>query len=209
MTHDAILDRTLTACISNPPGRPGDGPVRTSLSHPLRIDEVPASRAGGRIGICLCPGKQASSLLGPRWERDLGADIEVIRAWRPDAVVTLIEAHEFVELGVTRLGPQVRAQGIAWHHLPIVDVHPPDERFETGWQTSGPALLASLRQGGRVLVHCRGGLGRAGTVAARLLVELDVPAHVAVARVRQARPGAIETVDQLNYVLRLRDACLA
>jgi protein-tyrosine phosphatase len=98
----------------------------------------------------------------------------------------------------------VRAHGIAWYHLPIADVRPPDARFEALWRASGPALLANLRAGGRVLVHCRGGLGRAGTVAARLLIELDLPAPHAVVRVRQARPGAIETAAQLAYVLGLR-----
>lgn len=67
----------------------------------------------------------------------------------------------------------------------------------------GVELCALLRDGGRVLVHCRGGLGRAGTVAARLLVELGDPAAVAVECVRQARPGAIETAAQLEYVLNL------
>ncbi|ACB35058.1 dual specificity protein phosphatase [Leptothrix cholodnii SP-6] len=209
MTHDHAHHRAPTTQAEHLAALTSPNLVRTSLSHPLRIDEVAAGRCGGRIGISLCPGKRASSLLGPRWERDLAADIDVIRRWRPDAVVTLIEDHEFIELNVIQLGAQVRASGIAWHHLPIVDVHPPDERFETGWQTSGPALVGCLNAGGRVLVHCRGGLGRAGTVAARMLVELDVPAPDAVARVRQARPGAIETADQLNYVLRLQDICNA
>jgi protein-tyrosine phosphatase len=178
-------------------------PARTSRSHPLRIDQVEAGPAGGLIGICLCPGKRGSSQLGPRWERDLESDLDVIDRWRPQALVTLIEDHELISLGVSTLGTQVRRRGIAWHHLPIVDVHPPDERFEAGWRDSGPTLRASLRDGGRVLVHCRGGLGRAGTVAARLLVELAVPPADAVARVRLARPGAIETIEQLKYVLAI------
>ncbi|MEY8875900.1 MAG: cyclin-dependent kinase inhibitor 3 family protein [Leptothrix sp. (in: b-proteobacteria)] len=182
-------------------------PVRTSLTHPLRIDEVAVGAAGGRIGICLCPGKQGESLLGARWARDLDADLAVIRRWQADAVVTLIEDHEFDMLGVAALGPQVRASGIAWHHMPIVDVQPPDCRFETRWQRNGPKLLECLRDGGRVVVHCRGGLGRAGTVAARMLIELDTPACDAITQVRKARPGAIETAEQLAYVLRLQHAC--
>ena len=177
--------------------------TRTSLSHPLRIDEVKAGDAGGLIGITFCPGKCGSSLFGWEWKRDLAADLDVIALWRPTAVVTLVEDHELELLGVSELGVQVRARGMAWHHLPIVDVQPPDARFEVQWQSVGLELLAALAGGGRVLVHCRGGLGRAGTVAARLLVELGVPARDVIARVRQARPGAIETGAQHRYVLNL------
>ncbi|OLP07805.1 cyclin-dependent kinase inhibitor 3 family protein [Rhodoferax antarcticus] len=177
--------------------------VRTSASDPLRINEVPAGQAGGLIGITFCPGKCGESLGGARWQRDLGADLDVIAQWRPAAVVTLIEDHEFEMLRVTELGSQVQARAIAWYHMPIVDVRPPDARFEAAWLTSGPQLLEILRAGARVLVHCRGGLGRAGTVAARLLVELGVPPTQAIERVRRARPGAIETAQQRAYVLNL------
>jgi protein-tyrosine phosphatase len=177
--------------------------TRTSLSHPLRIDELPAGPGDGRIGICLCPGKRASSQTGPRWERDLQLDLETLRRWRADAVLTLIEDHEFAALGVPELGAGVRSRGIEWHHLPVVDLRAPDSRLEAGWLASGPRLLALLRQGGRVVVHCRGGLGRAGTAAARLLVELGVPPRDAIERVRAARPGALESDAQVNYVLDL------
>jgi protein-tyrosine phosphatase len=177
--------------------------ARTSLSHPLRIDEVPAGPGDGRIGICLCPGKRAGSQTGPPWLRDLQLDLDALRHWRADAVLTLIEDHEFTTLGVPELGAQVRSRGMEWHHLPVVDLQAPDSRLEAGWLTSGPRLLARLRRGGRVVVHCRGGLGRAGTLAARMLVELGVPPRDAIERVRAARPGALESNAQVSYVLDL------
>ena len=180
-----------------------DKAIRTSLSHPLQIDELRVEGVTGLIGITFCPGKLGESNGGYRWERDLGTDLNVIGEWRADAVVTLIEDHEFQMLGVPQLGEQVLARGIAWHHLPIKDVAPPDIRFEEGWVVSGPQLRGILRRGGKVLVHCRGGLGRAGTVAARLLVEFGVPPIDAVALVRRARVGAIETPQQMQYVLKL------
>jgi protein-tyrosine phosphatase len=61
-----------------------------------------------------------------------------------------------------------------WFHLPIVDVSTPDKRFEREWDIAGEELGSILRRGLDVLVHCRGGLGRAGTIAARLLVELGM-----------------------------------
>jgi len=95
---------------------------------------------------------------------------------------------------------------MAWHHLPIVDVRPPGEAFERQWQEVGPQLRSRLRAGGRVVVHCRGGLGRAGTVAARLLVELGMAPIEAIRRVRAVRPGAIQTGAQQDHVMRTRPA---
>jgi len=60
--------------------------------------------------------------------------------------------------------------------------------------------------GQSIVVHCRGGLGRTGMVAARLLVELGEKPVTALQRVRAARPGAVETVEQEEYVLGLRDS---
>ena len=61
-----------------------------------------------------------------------------------------------------------------------------------------------LRSGRDVLVHCRGGLGRAGTIAARLLIELGMEPATAIRQVRAVRPGAIETLEQEKYVLGIR-----
>jgi ADP-ribosyl-[dinitrogen reductase] hydrolase len=57
-----------------------------------------------------------------------------------------------------------------------------------------------LVNGGRVLVHCKGGLGRAGTIAARLLVELGEKPENAIAQVRLVRIMAIETGVQEDHV---------
>ena len=63
-----------------------------------------------------------------------------------------------------------------------------------------------LREDRNILVHCRGGLGRAGTIAARLLIEIGIDPKIAISEVRAVRPGAIETVEQEKYVLSIRSA---
>ena len=176
--------------------------IRTSATHPLQIADVSTPQCG-IIGITLCPGKQGPSNAGFQWRRDLETDLDAVAAWGAQAVVTLIEAHEFEMLKVPDLGRQVLSRGLAWHHFPIQDVRPPDQRFESLWANNRDAILTLLRNGSRVLVHCRGGLGRAGTVAARMLIELGVAPQEAVTLVRAARPGAIETSAQLRYVMNL------
>ena len=175
--------------------------VRTSVTDPLQIAEICTFPNFGRIGITFCPGKKDKFSLRGSWDRDLATDLDVIKAWGAATIVTLIEAHEFELLKVEALGDEIRARHMDWAHLPILDVSVPDTRFEAAWLKVGEALRAQLCDGANVIVHCRGGLGRAGTIAARLLVELGTMGpEEAIARVRAVRPGAIETLAQENHV---------
>ncbi|ATG89380.1 cyclin-dependent kinase inhibitor 3 family protein [Methylomonas koyamae] len=176
--------------------------VRTSHTHPLQIAEVRASPAHGRIGITFCPGKNDRFAHTGAWERDLGVDLDAIAAWGAKLVLTLVEPAELVALKVPQLGHEIKRRGIAWQHLPIADFSVPGKDFEHQWLTQGREIRAMLRNGDDVLVHCKGGLGRAGMIAARLLAELGMPPEEAIHAVRQARKGAIETPAQLAVVRR-------
>lgn len=178
--------------------------TRTSITHPLQIADITTGPGQGRIGVTFCPGKKQPNAATGAWGRDLGLDVQRIADWGAAAVVTLIEDHEIRTLKVDGLGEAVRARHMDWLHLPISDVSTPDDRFEAAWQSIGENLRDRLRTGFDVLVHCKGGLGRAGLTAARLLVELGVPADEAISRVRRARPGAIETAAQEAFVRALR-----
>lgn len=169
---------------------------KTSLTHPLEIAAVSAGPVLGRVGITFCPGKYDRQAMTGYWDRDLSIDLDAIRDWGAAAVVTLLEPKEILLLRVEHLGEEVRRRGMLWLHLPIADVSTPDEGFERNWVLAGDALRTLLRNGRDVLVHCRGGLGRAGTIAARLLIELGMEPPTAIDRVRAVRPGAIETPEQ-------------
>lgn len=73
-----------------------------------------------------------------------------------------------------------------WVHLLIRDVLVPDAKFEAAWATVGLELRECLQRVGSILVHCRGGLGRTGTIAARLLVELAWMRTMPLSRSRTA-----------------------
>jgi protein-tyrosine phosphatase len=87
-----------------------------------------------------------------------------------------------------------------WVHLPIRDVGTPGPEFEEQCPAHSKRLRQRLDEGENIVVHCRGGLGRAGMVLARLLVESGVEPKAAMERVRAARPGAIETPQQEEWV---------
>ena len=175
---------------------------RTSHSHPLQIAEVTPSGCCGRIGITFCPGKHQSDAFTGVWKRDIDVDLDAVASWGASAVVSLLEDHEMRSLGVVRLRAAVRERHMDWFHLPVADVSVPGADFEDQWQSVGRNLRWRLQQGFHILIHCKGGLGRAGTVAARLMAELGTEPAEAIRQIRLVRPGAIETPEQEAWVLR-------
>ena len=180
--------------------------AKTSGSHPINIAAVRA--LNGRIGITFCPGKKQRGAMSGDWDRDLDTDLMAIREWGADHLITLIEDHEITALAVEALPCKAAVYGLQWHHMPIIDGQPPNAEFEHQWTLLVPQLRAALGDGASVVVHCKGGLGRAGTVAARLLLACNpqLRPDEAMKIIREIRPRAIETLAQEEHLLRL--SCL-
>lgn len=177
--------------------------VRTSETHPLRLDTLTLPGTPGRLGLTFLPGKKGDALYGAAWDRDLAVDVGAIRNWGAAAVVSVLEPHEFELLGVPEFPEVMASQPFQWFPLEIRDSDIPDSRFESAWPNARAELMAILRAGGGVVVHCRGGLGRTGLVVARLLVELGLDPEEAISQVRAVRPGAVETWEQEEYIRKL------
>lgn len=168
----------------------------------LRIDALEVPGAAGLLGLTHCPGRTLR-LPGVEWERDLAADLDSISAWGASTLVTLNQAEELRRYGVAELG-QLAAERFDWIWLPIPDGDVPDAAFDRAWQVAGGKLRDRLIVGEKIVVHCLAGLGRTGTIAARLLVEFGVEPSDAISRVRAVRDGAIENLWQEQYVLGLK-----
>jgi len=183
-------------------------PDRTSSTHPLRIDAVAAS--AGLIGMTFCPGKCQKVSMSGGWRRDLAIDLDAVRAWGARVMVSLMEGHEFERVGVSQdeLARLAEERGIRWIHAPITDGSIPDDAFLEQWRAVTPQLRAALDGGERILFHCLGGLGRTGMMAACLLIETGIDPAGAIAAVRAARRGTIETLEQLEFVRIYRPLAL-
>ena len=101
---------------------------------------------------------------------------------------------------VPTLGKAVLDHGMEWFHLPIQDMTEPNVSFDNAWAKIAPRILQTIKLGGNVLVHCKGGLGRSGTIAALILIEFAIPHGQGIALVRKARPGAIDIAEQEECV---------
>jgi len=158
----------------------------------LRIDWVPEATQGpGGVGITLLPGRRD-------FGRDLSHDIETMVNQGVTHVVCLVPSDELERYDVAQLLTEYSRVGLKTCHLPIVDqgVVPVSEVVKTlRWMHN------AVEGGKRVVVHCAGGLGRAGTIVACYLKYRGVSSDAAIAAVRSARsPRAIESAEQMEFV---------
>ncbi|ATU96416.1 protein tyrosine phosphatase [Aeromonas salmonicida] len=157
------------------------GLIRTFMysSHPFWSQEVP--RVDGQLLLTPCPGTQ---------QVPLPLALGQLRFAGAHGVVTLMTATELAELDLAHLGRQVEQEGMRWFHLPIEDDQAPDADFEHAWQLALPQLSALLHDGKHLVIHCQGGSGRTGLVAAALLISLGQPQQEAMAAIKAHRPKA-------------------
>lgn len=131
-------------------------------------------------------GSLAGSAL-PGLLNELDADLEFIRAQGISRIVSLTSRA---------LPERVREQGFELIHFPIADMGIPTPR-------SCAALCAQLLDGLEqrpVLLHCKGGLGRTGTIAACCLVGLGRAPEQALLEVRSINPNYVQTGSQAKFI---------
>ncbi len=158
-----------------------------STVEPFAIAWIDAP-GGGRVGVCRLPGRSGA----------LDADLARAAAEGAALVVSMTEAGEMAAKGAAALPETAARLGMGWRHFPIADYDAPDGTAD--WAPLSAELHALLDAGGAALLHCAGGKGRSGMVAARLLAERGLPVSEAISAVRAARPGAIETQAQEAWI---------
>ena len=177
-------------------------PPRTSETHPLFVAWMPHETVNlpGHLGLTFAPGKHAPSMFGDPWQRNLDTDLQrLITVYHADCLISLLEEWEYEALKIPNLRQRAIALGLTVLHLPIPDGQTPSnpQRFEATVYNA----IAQLQAGKTVVVHCRGGLGRAGTTTAAILVYLGRSPLDAMQAIRSVRPGAIENADQEDFLM--------
>ena len=172
---------------------------KTSESHPIRVDFLPpeALKLPGRLGMTFAPGKKVEG----RWERDLETDLRRLKEeYHAEVLVSLMERSEYSDLRIPDFFQKAKDLGMEVLHLPIPDGGVPLDPEADDYEALIEDVAERLKEGQIVVVHCRGGQGRSGLVAASVLVVLGHPAVKALEIVRRTRKGAVETPEQEDRV---------
>ncbi|MBU4486602.1 MAG: dual specificity protein phosphatase family protein [Candidatus Delongbacteria bacterium] len=145
----------------------------------------------GKIGIGRAPGYGSN-----RFD-----DFRYIKDQNISKIYCLQEEDELAYLGN---GETVKDREASLNELGIELVHSPigDFRIPTVEQAKelSEMIFNDVMSGRNILIHCMGGLGRSGTIAACALVRYGMKADEAITIVRTVRPGTIEINQQVEFV---------
>ena len=136
--------------------------------------------------------------------RPRGADWlgDEMRGWREngvDSVLSLLTADEVSDLDLGAEPQAADLAGLKFRSLPIPDRQVPSSPSQVAPLLDG--LHRELSNGANVVIHCRGGVGRSGLMAACLLVLSGKTPETAVEIVSRARGIPVpETREQRHWI---------
>ncbi|PTU76927.1 protein phosphatase [Pseudomonas indoloxydans] len=159
------------------------------MNHPYDRLSIPGIQ--GKLIFTPCPGTKDSSLVD---------SLATLKQAGASAVISLMPASELASNEAEDIGKQCQAQDMAWFHLPVADEQVPLEDFGQGWKACKQSILERLNAGQDIAIHCKGGSGRTGLIAARIMIEAGIPRADAIALVQALRPKAIQHPAHINWI---------
>jgi len=158
------------------------------MSHPF--DVLPLNEGSAALILTPCPGTKGTSI---------DEAISTLRQAGAAAMITLMQETELIRHEVEKLGDLCAAHGMQWFHCPIEDDHAPEDDFAKAWQHAGPAVHQLLAQGKTIAIHCKGGSGRTGLMAAQIMSEHGHNKTYIKNAIQALRPKALTLPPHVDY----------
>jgi protein-tyrosine phosphatase/nicotinamidase-related amidase len=165
---------------------------RIQSSGKLRVDWIDDEKIDkGAIGLTILPGRQDYS-------RSVDEDLKQLKKYAVSTVIPLITDDELGHYGVSDLLKKYSDYNFQVKRLPIMDQLVSSEE-EMRQLIS--YIDEKLKNEEKIVLHCVGGLGRSGLVAASYLKYKGKKAKESIESVRKVRgPRAVESKIQEEFV---------
>ena len=154
-----------------------------SITHIGNYHDMDPNRSN--LYISMCPGRKDH-----RYQCDLMSDLDFIRNQGIDVVISLLQDYELTKLQISDYRECAEQSGLIYYNFPIIDGNVPSNN---GLYTIINTIREHMDVGHNVLVHCKCGLGRAGTICAAVFIYFGYSSQESISLIRSLRPGAIQT----------------
>ena len=167
-------------------------------------DYTQPKNVNGKVFLTCFPGRNGEKI---SFKEDIFIEeLNNFSSQNTSTVVTLVEDKEIENLCDKKFFVRkIYSHNLKWIHMPIEDLKAPNHKFIEKWQTTKVLLKNDLMEGRNIILHCMGGKGRSGTIAAILLIEFGAKHKEVIEIVRKQRKGAIETKEQEDFILSYRN----
>lgn len=164
------------------------------MTHPTWL--LPLNQQGSGLVLTPCPGTK---------DVELNQSLVQLKSQGVTVVVTALSDEELAEKSVDQLGEQVQALGMQWFQLVIEDDCAPGASFQLKWDAVSSDIQTALDNNQKVAMHCMGGSGRTGLLAAHALLERDWALDDIIRNVQALRTGAFTKPVQVEYIQQVAD----
>lgn len=158
------------------------------MTHPY---DLLALDNGAQFIFTPCPGTK---------DADLTSSISNLKEAGAEIIISVLPDSEIAKLNVTDLGAEIQQQGMLWYQLPVEDDQAPQLPFFDVFNTKKEELLAHLKETKTIVIHCRGGSGRTGLMAATLLLESGYQWKRAKTLIQSIRPKALTIPAHIEFL---------
>ncbi|MDX1301601.1 tyrosine-protein phosphatase [Photobacterium sp.] len=146
---------------------------------------------GAQLLLTPCPGTKAVNLHD---------SLVQLKAAGATAVLTALQSSDLPDDGFQKLIQECEALGLQWYHLPIEDDCAPGEEFNANWPAVSQAAQKMLDNGDSLAIHCMGGSGRTGLIAAHLMLARGMDLKATISQIQALRPGAFTRQAHTDYI---------
>jgi len=168
----------------------------------------PNSEFLGKMGVSFAPGKKNKFVGhdGIKHNRSLAWDISNLASRGVNAIFCLLGKYElkFIGVDLSEYEKLCAKHGITFCCFPIVDMSIPEpketEKFK---QNVIQKIVELVKNNKNILIHCRGGIGRACTVAGCALAHIynGVSSEAIIKLLRRKRAkDAVQSYKQVDFI---------
>lgn len=139
----------------------------------------------------------------PNSDENLEEDIINFSNQKVTTLVSLLTREESFDLGLQNEKRLCEKYAIAFISFPINDRSVPTEKQTIQIRELAKKLVEKISQNEKIIIHCRGGIGRAGMICSAILIEKNISNQEAIEKISQTRGLKIpDTEEQKKWIMK-------